>query len=122
MPDPQPSPSADGSLVDGDGASLLQQILSGGHLVRDMPDPELKANEEKHARDLIGAFVDQVLAQKGQLDTRTQNSVKAIQRMVDEIDKRISEQLDTILHHKKFRDLEARWRGLHYLVMNSETG
>ncbi|APR80230.1 Hypothetical protein A7982_05577 [Minicystis rosea] len=116
--DPSPAP-ATGT---GAGASLLDQILSEGHLVRDTPDPARKAEEAKYARDLVGAFVDQVLAQKGQLDQRSQDSVNAIQRMIEQIDRSIGEQLDTILHHKKFQSLESRWRGLHYLVMNSETG
>jgi type VI secretion system protein ImpC len=124
MPDPQPTtgqPTATPAPAI-DGASLLEQILAESHLVRDTPDPVRRADEQRHARDLIGAFVDQVTAQKGKLDQRTQSSVKAIELMIQEIDRRLSEQLDTILHHKKFRDLEARWRGLHYLVMNSETG
>jgi type VI secretion system protein ImpC len=63
-----------------------------------------------------------VVAQKGQLDQRTQDSVRAVELMIKEIDRRIGEQLDTILHTKKLQALESKWRGLHYLVMNSETG
>lgn len=102
--------------------SLLDEILAGSHLVRDTPDPQRHADEVKHARDLIGAFVDQVIAQKGQLDQRTEDSVKAIEAMIEEIDRRLGDQLDAILHNPKFKALESKWRGLHYLVMNSETG
>ncbi|MCY1033887.1 type VI secretion system contractile sheath large subunit [Corallococcus sp. BB11-1] len=38
------------------------------------------------------------------------------------IDLRMGHQLDEILHHPDFQQLEASWRGLHYLVMRSETG
>ena len=31
---------------------------------------------------------------------------------IAKIDEKMSEQLDTILHHPEFQDLEARWRGL----------
>src|SRR5690606_8034838 len=34
----------------------------------------------------------------------------------------LSAQLNEILHHEEFRKLEGTWRGLHYLVSNSETG
>jgi type VI secretion system protein ImpC len=103
-------------------ASLLEEILEQGHLVRETSDEERTVAEKKHARDLVSAFVDQVIEQKGRLDQRTEDSVKAIERMIEEIDRRLGEQLDQILHHAKFQNLEARWRGLHYLVMNSETG
>jgi type VI secretion system protein ImpC len=121
MPETQTSPAAEATTTTGSG-SLLDEILAGAHLVRETPDLKRRADEVKHARDLIGAFVDQVIAQKGQLDQRTEDSVKAIEAMIEEIDRRIGEQLDAILHHQKFKALESKWRGLHYLVMNSETG
>ena len=34
----------------------------------------------------------------------------------------MSAQLNAIMHHERFAKLEGSWRGLHYLVMNSETG
>jgi len=37
------------------------------------------------------------------------------------IDKAMSDQLAAIMHHEKFQKLEGSWRGLQYLVMNSET-
>src|SRR3954468_12362873 len=39
-----------------------------------------------------------------------------------EIDRKISQQLSTIMHDEKFQRLEGTWRGLEYLVKNSETG
>jgi type VI secretion system protein ImpC len=38
-----------------------------------------------------------------------------------EINQKISAQLDAILHHPDFQRLEATWRGLHYLVQQTET-
>lgn len=113
--DPSPAPAA------GTGSSLLDQILAEGHLVRETSDAERKATDSKYARDLVGAFVDQVIAQKGKHD-RSPDSVQAIQDMIKYIDGCIGKQLDTILHNEKMQSLESRWRGLHYLVMNSETG
>src|SRR6185436_14213174 len=37
------------------------------------------------------------------------------------IDEAISKQLAAIMHHADFQKLEGSWRGLHHLVMNSET-
>ncbi len=36
--------------------------------------------------------------------------------LVADIDRKISKQLDVILHHEKFQELEATWRGLKFLV------
>jgi type VI secretion system protein ImpC len=49
------------------------------------------------------------------------DAVKSIESMVAEIDKRLSSQLDVIMHNEAFQELEGAWRGLHYLVSNSET-
>ena len=41
---------------------------------------------------------------------------------IGEIDKKLSSQLNEILHHEEFQKLESTWRGLHYLVHQTETG
>src|SRR5262249_28569393 len=41
---------------------------------------------------------------------------------ISEVDHKLSEQLNEIMHHKDFQKLESTWRGLHYLVHQSETG
>ena len=38
-----------------------------------------------------------------------------------EIDKKLTEQINLILHHEDLQKLEGTWRGLHYLVNNTET-
>ena len=44
-----------------------------------------------------------------------------IREMIAEIDKRLTEQVNQIIHHEDFQQLESAWRGLHYLVNNTET-
>ncbi len=39
---------------------------------------------------------------------------------IEKIDKILSKQTDVILHNKKFQALEARWKGLWYLIVNIE--
>lgn len=41
---------------------------------------------------------------------------------VESMDRTLDDQLRAIMHHEKFRRLEGSWRGLRYLVDNSETG
>ena len=48
-------------------------------------------------------------------------AIASIQAMIAELDLRMSEQLNKVLHHPDFQKLESAWRGLHYLVNNTET-
>lgn len=41
--------------------------------------------------------------------------------MIAELDRKLSEQVNEILHHPDFQQIESAWRGLHYIVFNSET-
>ena len=47
--------------------------------------------------------------------------LKTIESIIAEIDRKLSEQINAIMHHAEFQQLEGAWRGLHYLVNNTET-
>ena len=47
--------------------------------------------------------------------------VKSIEAIIAELDRKLSEQINLIMHHESFQKLEGAWRGLHYLVNNTET-
>ena len=47
--------------------------------------------------------------------------VETIKAMIASIDRKLSEQVNAILHHADFQKLEGAWRGLHHLVNNTET-
>ncbi len=49
------------------------------------------------------------------------DALKSIQGIIAEIDKKLTEQINEVLHHPDFQALESAWRGLHYLVNNTET-
>ena len=49
------------------------------------------------------------------------NLIVSVSNSIKKIDQAISAQLAAVMHHEKFGKLEGTWRGLHYLVMNSET-
>lgn len=49
------------------------------------------------------------------------DALKSIQGLIAEIDKKLTDQVNEILHHPDFQQLESAWRGLHYLVNNTET-
>lgn len=93
------------------GGSLLDQIISDGRMGRD-------EFQTQRAKDMIGEFVSQIMA--GQL-TLSKSMDLTINSRIAEIDRLITAQMNEIMHHDDFQKLEGSWRGLHQLVMNSET-
>jgi len=47
--------------------------------------------------------------------------ISTIEEMIARIDEKLSAQMNEVLHNKDFQQIESAWRGLHYLVFNSET-
>ena len=70
------------------------------------------------AQDLVKNLVEQALAGTVTFD---KNLTRTIDSAIAAIDRKLSDQLNAIMHHPKFSALEGTWRGLHYPVMNSET-
>jgi type VI secretion system protein ImpC len=90
---------------------LLDQIVAEGRFTRD------DAARER-GKDLVKEFVQQIL--KGAM-TVSKDTETTINARLAQIDKLISAQLNEILHHPQFQKLEASWRGLKYLLDQSET-
>lgn len=49
------------------------------------------------------------------------DALRSIEGIIAEIDKKLTEQVNQILHHEDYQKLEGAWRGLHFLVNNTET-
>lgn len=49
------------------------------------------------------------------------DTVESIRALIGEIDQKLSAQLNEVIHHPEFQRLEGAWRGLHYLVNNTQT-
>jgi len=90
--------------------SLLERILVEGKLARDQ-------SQREYARDLVGEFVNEVLAG----GTVSNDVVDLINDKIAEIDDLLSAQVNEILHTEEFQKLEGSWRGLSFLVFNTET-
>jgi type VI secretion system protein ImpC len=65
----------------------------------------------------------QTLAQQALSETAviSDDVIGTIKAIIAEIDKKLSDQVNLILHNERFQQLESAWRGLHYLVNNTET-
>lgn len=77
-----------------------------------------KQTESDRARELIRTLTDE--AMKGTV-TWNKNLNVTFNQAIAAIDEAISSQLAEVMHNEEFQKLEGSWRGLHHLVMNSET-
>ena len=77
---------------------------------------EFKAREPQKQTAVQNAV--RTLAQQalGATQLISSDVTKTISAMIAEIDKKLSEQINLILHHEDFKSLEGTWRGLHHLV------
>lgn len=94
-----------------DELSLLEQLLQSS---RALDDTELE-----HHKDYLQEFLSHVVTED-QLTSK--DAAAEINHWIAKIDEKISAQLNEIMHDPKFQKLEGSWRGLHYLVHQSETG
>ena len=92
-------------------SSLLDTILTKGLKARD-------DDAVQRGKDLLKEFVGQLLAPSMVVAKDTE---KTINLRIAEIDRILSAQLNEIMHHPEFQQLEGSWRGLHYLVDQTET-
>ncbi len=74
------------------------------------------------AKDAVQTAV-QTLASQALAETAliSDDAVKTIEAMIAELDKKLSEQVNLIVHNADFQKLEGTWRGLAHLVNNTET-
>jgi type VI secretion system protein ImpC len=103
----QGSPLAGVTLEGNDFASLLKK--------------EFKPKTDK-AKEAVESAVQTLAEQALKSSTVISDDIiSTIQSMIAEIDKKLSEQVNKIIHHENFQQLEGSWRGLHHLVNNTET-
>lgn len=91
---------------------LLDQIVERGRF------GAADAAQEK-GRGLIKRFVSEVL--EGSI-TVSSDVETMLNGRIAQIDAMVSKQLREVMHHPEFQKLEGSWRGLKYLLGQSETG
>lgn len=94
-----------------ESASLLDQLIDAAK-----PDDQLARSRTRSAFE---EFLGQVVKPGHVVSKDVESNIKA---WINEIDKKLSAQLNEIMHAPEFQKLESTWRGLHYLVHQSETG
>ena len=112
--EPAAQGAAEGASAEAPSGSLLDQIIQEGRMVRSEDE-----QQRERAASLVGEFVHRVLGDDSQKVNK--GTIDLIQQCIAEIDAKLSAQVNQILHHETFQQLEASWRGLHYLVFKTET-
>jgi type VI secretion system protein ImpC len=102
----QPAQTAQAAEV-----GLLDQIVDQGRFGKDAPAKE-------RGKDLIRRFVSEVL--DGSI-TVSRDTEAMINARIAQLDHLISLQLNEIMHAPELQKLEATWRGLKYLLSQTET-
>ncbi len=84
-------------------------------------DKEFKPKSDR-AREAVSSAVA-TLAEQALRETTVVSAdvVETINAMIAEIDQKLTEQVNQIIHNDEFQKLEGTWRGLHHLVNNTET-
>ncbi|MFL9995394.1 type VI secretion system contractile sheath large subunit [Paraburkholderia sediminicola] len=110
MAEPTPQEQAqpgEAALEMSDFASLLQK--------------EFKPKSEK-AKEAVESAV-RTLAEQALLGTKLipDDVLASVESMIKKIDETLTAQINEIIHSEEFQKVESAWRGLHYLVNNTET-
>jgi len=111
MAERQKAAAAEAVTTEGE-LSLLDQIVEQGRMGKD-------AESKGRGKDLVRRFVSEVL--EGQI-TVSRDTETMINARIAQIDHLLSLQVNEIMHHADFQRLEGSWRGLKYLMNQSETG
>ncbi len=109
------------------GTQASPQSALGAVTTQDGSDFTALLNREfkpktDRAREAVEAAV-QTLAQQALANTAliAGDALRSIEAIIAAIDAKLTEQVNEIMHEEGFQKLESAWRGLHYLVNNTET-
>jgi type VI secretion system protein ImpC len=102
---------AEADVVTQEEGGLLDQIISETRIGRD-------EDQRAQSRQQIATLVEEVM--QGAI-TVSKDIEAMINARIADIDELLSRQLNEIMHHPDLQKLEGSWRGLHYLVQQSET-
>jgi type VI secretion system protein ImpC len=94
-----------------DNRTILDVICEEGRIGQ---TPEERANGKLWLKDLVGEVMN------GQM-TVSKDTDKMINQRIADLDSVISKQLNEVMHAPEFQKLEGSWRGLKYLVSQTET-
>jgi type VI secretion system protein ImpC len=101
------------------GASGATQFADGDFSALLSKEFRPQSDDAKSAiESAVKTLAEQVLLDSNIVSNDTLASISAI---IASLDKKLTDQINLVMHHEEFQKLEGAWRGLHYLVNNTET-
>lgn len=102
------------------------QVEGGATETSDSDFASLLQKEFKPRTDTAKTAVESAVTTLAQQALENANLISedvllSLEAMVAEIDRKLTEQVNEIIHHGEYQQLESAWRGLHFLVNNTET-
>lgn len=91
--------------------NLLDRIVEEGRLGQNQ-------DERQQGKQWVQAFLDEVMKSQMLVSKDTEAMLTARIAQLDEL---LSDQLNEVMHAPEFQKMEGSWRGLNYLVQQSET-
>lgn len=95
-----------------EATEFVERLLTEGQMALD-------DSQREYAITLIGQFTLDILIGGGESTALYASDL--INDRISNIDNLLTKQINLVLHEPDFQKLEATWRGLNYLVMNTET-
>lgn len=83
---------------------------------------EINPQTPEAGTELEAALHDFARSALNPASKRANNIFDTIKGMIADIDAKLSAQVNEILHDPEFQKVERTWRGLHYLVHNTQSG
>jgi type VI secretion system protein ImpC len=108
---------ADAKIAEQQQGTTTMEVGDFQNLLRKEFKPKTdRAREQVEAA--VKTLAEQILQDKSLISDDAINSINAL---VAEIDKKLTEQVNEVLHHADFQQMEGSWRGLKHLVFNTES-
>jgi type VI secretion system protein ImpC len=111
---------ADAKQQDGADAAEAKEIDLGEFTGLLEKDFRVKESEGDKLQSLVQNLALAATERSGTA-TISGNAVKSIKSLIAGIDSLLTDQMNVIMHSDEVREIEGTWRGLHYLVNNTET-
>ena len=98
-------------------AAAAQELTLLDQMLKDTKPQDDRERERN--KDYISEFLRQIVKPGQAVSKDVESTIKF---WIGQIDTKLSGQLNEVMHHPDFQKLEGTWRGLHYLVHQTETG
>ena len=102
------------------GVAEAEAIDLGDYMEHLEKDFRVKKDDSERLQALVRNLA---LAAQARSETTaiSSNAIKSVKSLIAGIDKMLTEQMNEVLHAPEVREIEGTWRGLWYLVNNTET-